>query len=126
MKEFYENEIRSILTNYRLKNPGSDLFARTIELAQKELKNAVCPVTEKERWIFGILLFAGIMTVCMFYVFTIGGILWFSLHGIFEVIVKQALIAMAAASGSMIAGALIITAWKLINHPKRNLKTCRY
>lgn len=125
MKEYYEDEIRSILSNYRLRSPGAALVARTIELAQKELLNAACPATEKERWIFGILLFAGIMTVCMFYVFTIGGILWFSMHGIFEVIIKQALIAMTAASGSMIAGALIITAWKLITRPKRNLRTCR-
>jgi hypothetical protein len=125
MKEFYEDEIRNILSNYRLKSPGAALLARTIELAQKELINAVCPATEKERWIFGILMFAGIMTVCMFYVFTIGGILWFSMNGIFEVIIKQALIAMTAASGSMILGAIIITAWKLMTRPRQNLRTCR-
>ena len=124
MNEFNEDEIRMILSDYRLKHPGSSLIARTIELAHKEFVKAVSPEAEKERWIFGILVFSGIMTVCMFYVLTIGSILWFSAHGLLGNIIKQAILAMSAASGSMIAGAVIITAWKLISHTKQNLKMC--
>ena len=124
MKEFYENEIRSILSNYRLRDPDDSLIAKTVELAQKELIKAWSPASEKERWIFGILLFTGIMTVCMFYVLTIGSILWFSVHGLLEIIVKQAILAMSVASGSMIAAAVIITAWKLISQSKQNLRIC--
>ena len=123
MKLFNDRELREFLTNYEVSRPAPELVARTKRLMHDEIfKAAVAPV-KQVNWIFLFVGLAVAMSLCLFYMFTVGTVLRFVLPSYLLDFLRHTLYALTAAGSSLLGCALMILCLKqfCLHHAEERL-----
>jgi len=108
MKPYDDTELRELLLCYDVSGPSPDLTARTTRLMREEaLKTAVAPVRQ-EKWVFLLVGLAVAMSLCLFYMFTVGTILSIVLPPVLQDFLRHTIYALTAAGGSLLTCALMM------------------
>ncbi|MFC1552476.1 hypothetical protein ACFL6P_07930 [Candidatus Latescibacterota bacterium] len=112
MEQSYDKELRDILCGYEIREPGFDLMKRTSQKMHEELtaqtSPALAPVQSQAGWVFMLAGLAIAMSLCLFYMLTVGTILWFVLPANMLDFLRHLMYAFTAAGGSVLAGVLIV------------------
>ncbi len=112
MKPFDDRELRELLSYYEVNESGPELTARTKYLMQEELLHPVPVQLKQEKWVFLLVGLAIAMSLCLFYMFTVGTILRFVLPSYLLDFLRHTLYALTAAGGSLLACALMMLFFK--------------
>ena len=123
MKPVDDNEMRDLLHSWEVLEPSPALVNRSKNLMYEEiirLSSAPAP----SRQAASVLVLVGLallMSLSLFYMFTVGTILRFLLPPNLLIFVRYSLFAFIAAGGSMVVGALMViyfkhfhTSWVLV------------
>jgi|GEM_PF-3587633 len=112
MEQSYDKELRDILCGYEIKEPDFDLMRRTRQKMHAELalqtSPALAQAPSQTRWVFMLAGLAIAMSLCIFYMLTVGTILWFVLPANMLHYLRHSMYAFTAAGGSVLAGVLIV------------------
>ena len=79
MTEFIDNELKKLLASYTVDEPGYDLVNETKFAVHRELAVAPAVSTARDKWVFVLSGLGLSMALCLFYMLTVGTILWFVL-----------------------------------------------
>ncbi len=112
MKPFDDRELRELLLCYEVNESVPELTARTKYLMQEELLHPAPVQLKQEKWVFLLVGLAIAMSLCLFYMFTVGTILRFVLPSYLQDFLRHTLYALTAAGGSLLAGALMMLFFK--------------
>lgn len=112
MKNFNNKELRELLLLYEVREPGSALVNSTKRLMHSEMALFSTVASHQAEWVLMLVGLAIAMSLCLFYMFTVGTILWFVLPGNLVVLLRHSMYAFTAAGGSFLAGVLIVFFFK--------------
>ena len=112
MKNFNNKELREILLFYEVREPGSALVKRTKRLMHSEIAQISTAVSYQAEWVLMLVGLAIAMSLCLFYMFTVGTILWFVLPANLVALLRHSMYAFTAAGGSFLAGVFIVLFFK--------------
>ena len=116
MKAFNDNmdrhEFREFLQSYQVSGPRPELVAQVKHLMRQEaLQRAAEPLKQQKR-VFVLVGLAVVMSLCFFYMLTVGTILRFVLPGSLVGVVHHTLYALTAAGSSLLAGVIMVLCFK--------------
>lgn len=114
MTGFDDNDFREFLLCYRVPEPGIDLVDRTKRLIHEELLVCAAAPAAESRGLFMIVLLSIAMTLCLFYMLTVGTILTFVLPAGMETFLRHSFYMLSAAGGSLLACALMMFVFKAL------------
>ncbi|MBN1293299.1 MAG: hypothetical protein JXB48_15780 [Candidatus Latescibacteria bacterium] len=112
MKNKNFNDLHDLLMMYKVGEPSFELVLDTKRLMRKELYRLSEAPSWQSGWIFMIIGLALVMTMGLFYTFTVGTILSVALPAYIGELLHYSLYAFAAVGGSIIAGLLIVFYFK--------------
>ena len=112
MKSFDDSDLREFLLNYDVCEPCPELVVLTKRLMHEELLQPAAKPVRLEKWVLLIVGLSVVMSLCLFYIFTIETILRFTLPLYMQVFINHTLYAFTAAGGSLIAGAIMVLYFK--------------
>ena len=116
MEQSYDKELRGILCGYEIREPDFDLMKRTRQKMHAELTfqttPALAPSQSQAGWVFMLAGLAIAMSLCIFYMLTVGTILWFVLPENMLEYLRHSMYAFTAAGGSILTGVLIMLFFK--------------
>lgn len=112
MKSFDDNDLREFLLNYDVCEPSLELVALTKQLMHEELLQPAAIPVKLEKWVLLLVGLSVVMSLCLFYIFTIVTILRFTLSSYMQVFLYHTLYAFTAAGGSLIAGLIMVLYFK--------------
>ena len=111
-KPFDDRELREMLSCYEVSGPSSELVESTKRLMHKELLHPATEPLVQEKWIFMLVGFAVALSLCLFYIFTVGTILRYVLPSYLLDFLRHTLYALTAAGSSLLACALMMFFFK--------------
>ena len=115
MKQFNDTEFRELLNLYETGEPDPVLVSSTKEHMMHELQLAAAPATSPVQvWVMAFVGLAVAMSLCLFYMFTVGTILRFVLPEQLLYILRHTFYALTAAGGSVLAFALLTLVMKFV------------
>ncbi|MFC1538184.1 hypothetical protein ACFL6H_02065 [Candidatus Latescibacterota bacterium] len=112
MKQSYDKEIRDILLAFEVGEPGFNLINRTRRKMHEEMTLRTSAAPSQAGWILMLAGLAIAMSLCLFYMLTVGTILWFVLPANMLEYLLHSMYAFTAAGGSVLAGVLIVLFFK--------------
>jgi hypothetical protein len=112
MNMFEEKELRDLLSCYEVNGPSRELVTSTRRFMREELLQPFCEPLKTGKWVFLLVVMTVAMSLCLFYMLTVGTILWFVLPSNLMGILRHTQFAFAAAGGSVIACALMVLYFK--------------
>ena len=112
MKPFDETELRGLLMYYDVGSPSPELVENSKLLMREKILQLAVEPAKQEKWVFTVVGLAVVMSLCLFYMFTVGTILGFILPPSLLDIVHHTLYALTAAGGSVLACALMVLYFK--------------
>ena len=112
MKNFNNKELREILLLYEVREPGSALVNSTKRLMHSEMARLSTVASYQAEWVLMLVGLAIAMSLCLFYMFTVGTILWFVLPANLVELLSHSMYAFTAAGGSFFAGVFIVFFFK--------------
>jgi len=115
MKRFDENKLRELLSYYEVGGPSPELVARTKCMVRRELLQAVPEAAGQEKWVFILVGLAVAMSLCLFYMLTVGTLLRFVLPSSLLEFLRHTLYALTAAGGSLLACTLMMLVLKYVS-----------
>ena len=112
IKLFDDEKLRELLLHYDVGEPNPELVAKTKCLMRTELLHYAAEPLKPENMVFMLVGLAVVMSLCLFYMFTVGTILGFVLPSYLLKFLEYSLYTLTAAGGSLLACALIILFFK--------------
>ena len=112
MKPFDDRELRELLSCYEVNEPSSELLENTKRLMHEEMLHPATEPLIHEKWIFALVGLAVVLSLCLFYIFTIGTILRYVLPSYLLDFFRHTLYALTAAGGSILICALMMFFFK--------------
>ncbi|MBT4485655.1 MAG: hypothetical protein HOC71_18465, partial [Candidatus Latescibacteria bacterium] len=79
MNMFEEKELRDLLSCYEVNGPSRELVTSTRRFMREELLQPFCEPLKTGKWVFLLVVMTVAMSLCLFYMLTVGTILWFVL-----------------------------------------------
>ena len=113
MKAFNDNELRSLLLLYDVCEPSPELVSETKNLMRKEMVELAQAPSPQANWLLFLVGFSVMMSLSIFYMFTVGTILSFTLPSFLTDFLRHTMYALIAVGGSMLAGMLLVLCLKL-------------
>ena len=114
MKKFDDSALRGLLSLYEVSGPGFELVTDTKALMREEVKLAAVTAPAQETGVFVVVGLSIAMSLCLFYMFTVGTILRFVLPPSLLDVLRHTIYALTAAGGSVMVGAFMMLALKVI------------
>ena len=112
MKNFNDKELREILLLYEVREPDSALVNSTKRLMRSEMARLSTAASYQAEWVLMLVGLAIAMSLCLFYMFTVGTILWFVLPANLVELLRHSMYAFTTAGGSFFAGVFIVFFFK--------------
>lgn len=112
MKNFNNKELREILLLYEVREPDSALVNSTKRLMHSEMARLSTVASYQAEWVLMLVGLAIAMSLCLFYMFTVGTILWFVLPANLVELLRHSMYAFTAVGGSFFAGVFIVFFFK--------------
>ncbi len=128
MKQYDDADIMSILSLYEVDGPDDRLVSRTKHLMIEELACAQAAAPVQVTWVFVVVGLALAMSLCLFYMLTVGTILRFVLPVGLLTYLKHSFYGLTAAGGSVLAFALLTLVMKFVwlKRTDSSFRTVRY
>jgi len=112
MEQREKRHIEELLSAFRVTSPSPEVVARTKRLMREELlRPAIKPVAQ-EKWVFVLVGLTVAMSLCLFYMFTVGTILRFVLPVDFIEYLSRSQFALAAVGSCLVASVLMLLCFK--------------
>lgn len=108
MRAFDEHELRELLLSWEIPEPGIELTSATVSLMHEEMLRPQLAPAPREKGFFMLAALSVAMSLCLFYILTIGTILHFVLPAYLLDILRHTLFALTAAGGSMLVCTLMM------------------
>ena len=108
MKQYDDNELRELLLNYEVCEPSPELVTKTKSLMREEMVKLSTAPSRQAEWVLMLVGLSIMMSLCIFYMFTVGTILKFTLPSYLTEFLRHSLFAFTAAGGSILAGLLML------------------
>lgn len=108
MRAFDEHEMRELLLNWEVPEPGLELTSATVSLIREEMLRPQLAPAPREKGFFMLVALSVAMSLCLFYILTVGTILRFVLPVYLLDILRHTLFALTAAGGSMLVCTLMM------------------
>ena len=108
MKQYDDNELRELLLNYEVCEPSPELVTKTKSLMREEMAKLSTAPSRQAEWVLMLVGLSIMMSLCIFYMFTVGTILKFTLPSYLTEFLRHSLFAFTAAGGSILAGLLML------------------
>ncbi len=118
MKNNDYNDLRELLMLYEVPGPRQDLVIETKRLMREELTQVSVAHSWQTEWIVMLVGLALVMTMGLFYSFTVGTILTITLPSHLTEFVQYSFYVFAAVSGSLLAGVLMVFYFKQMQLPR--------
>ena len=118
MKNNNNKELRELLMLYEVREPSPVLVNGTKCLMHKEMSQLFTATSYQAEWVLMLAGLAIAMSLCLFYMLTVGTILWFVLPANLVELLRHSMIAFTAAGGSMLAGLLLVFVFKQFHAQK--------
>ena len=122
MKYYDEDEIRTFLLLYKVNRPGEELVNRTKRLMREEMAEASLSLTWQGGWLFVLLGISLIMSMCIFYMLTVGTILTLTLPSYMFEFLLHSIFAFTAVGACFLTGLFMVFFFKQFefSHSKMN------
>jgi len=118
----YDEELRKMLLYYTVSGPKPELEARTRRLMRDELMPSLVPeATTEGKWIFLLTGMAVVLSMGMFYIFTVETILWYIVPSYLINFIRHTMYALTAAECCILTCTLIIFVFKQIVEQKAEI-----
>lgn len=121
MEHYDEDELRAFLLLYKVKAPGSEIVNRTKYLMREEMVKSASALTWQGRWLFMLVSVSLVMSMCIFYVLTVGTILRLTLPPYLFEILLHSLIAFTAVGACFLTGLLMVFFFKQFESPRAGM-----
>lgn len=118
MKNNDYNDLRELLMLYEVPGPRQDLVIETKRLMREELTQVSVVHSWQTEWVVMLVGLALVMTMGLFYSFTVGTILTITLPSQLTEFVQYSFYVFAAVCGSLLAGILMIFYFKQMQMPR--------
>ena len=112
MKQYDDNELRELLLHYEVCEPSPELLANTKRLMYEEITKLSTAPSRQAEWVLMLVGLSIMMSLCIFYTFTVGTILKFTLPSYLTEFLRHSLFAFTAAGGSFLAGLFMLFFFK--------------
>ena len=112
MKPFNNNEFYELFSNYQVSGPSTELVVRTKSLMREELLQQTAKSAVPEKVVFMLAGLAVVLSLCLFYMFTVWTIIRFFLPSFFLGFPRHMVYAFTAASGSLFVCVLMVLFFK--------------
>ena len=117
MKQFNEEELKALLSTYKVGTPRPELVLETKNLMRGEMVHIVQAAPAKSRAVYVLLGMALLLSLNLFYMVTVGTIMRFTLPPIVMEYFRHALYAFICAGVSLMACSLMVVYFKYIYRP---------
>ena len=114
MKRFDDRELRELLSCYEVDEPCPELVENTKRLMHEEILHTASEPLVHEKWVFALVGLVVVLSLCLFYIFTVGTILRYILPSYLFVFIRHTLYALTAAGGSILSFALMMFIFKQV------------
>ncbi len=108
MRHNNDKELREFLLYYEVCEPSPELVANTKNLMREEMARLSTAPSRQAEWVLMLVGLSIMMSLCFFYMFTVGTILKFTLPSYLTEFLHHSLFAFTAAGGSILAGLLML------------------
>ena len=112
MNPFNDKEMRDFLRSWEVPEPSPALVNRSKNLMHEEMIRLSTAPSRQVVSVFMLVGLALLMSLSLFYMFTVGTILRFLLPPYLLIVVRYSLFAFIAAGGSMVVGTLMVIYFK--------------
>jgi hypothetical protein len=116
MKEFDENELRSLLLLYRVCDPPEALVMRTKVFMREEMARMAVSPAKQYGWMMLLVGMSIVLSLNLFYILTVGTVLHMFLAPQFMGILKQVMIAFTLAEGCILAVTIMLFYFKQVQY----------
>jgi hypothetical protein len=117
MKTHDDNEIKELLACFSVKGANKELIDRTVQFMHEETVNLVVYPVKQGTWIMVLTGLAVIMSICLFYMLTVGTILIYIVPPYLVNFLRYSLFVFTAVCGFILVGAFVMFYLKhLYNH----------
>lgn len=123
MKLENDNNLRKLLLMYEVEEPSLELVVETKRLMHEELNQLSTAPSLQAKWVVMLVGLAFVMAMCLFYTFTVGTILSFTLPANIAELLHYTLYAFTAAGGIFVAGVLMIFYFKQLSVPRLEMSS---
>jgi hypothetical protein len=107
MKDFDQDELRELLDCFDAPEPPDLLVARTMESMRVELASRAVAPAPQGAWVFGLAGLSIAMSLCVFYVLTVGTVLQYFAPTWMAYYLQKSLLVFTAVGGVVVAGAFM-------------------
>ena len=121
MKQFDEKELHELLLCYEVSGPSNELVSGTKRLMLEEALHPALEPSWADRWVIMLAGLAVILTLCLFYVFTVGTILRFILPANMLELVYHSLYAFTAVGCSLLVCIIMVFYFKKTVSPQTEM-----
>ncbi len=110
--------IRDFLLLYTVRGPREELVRRTKRLMRDEMAKALADLSWQGGWLFVLLTISLVMSLCIFYMLTVGTILTFTLPPYMYYLLRQSIFAFTAVGGCFLAGLFMVFFFKQFEYSR--------
>ena len=103
-----DNELRKLLQSYEVSGPSPELVAQVKHLMRQEVLQLAAEPSKQQKGVFVLVGLAVVMSLCFFYMLTVGTILRFVLPSSLVEVVYHTLYALTAVGSSLLAGVIMV------------------
>lgn len=121
MDYFDNDDIREFLLLYKIDAPGETLVRRTKRLMREELALTPPDLTWQGGWLFVLLSISLIMSMCIFYMLTVGTILTFTLPTCMLDFLRHSLYAFTGVGACFLTGLFMVFFFKQFEYSQSNI-----
>ncbi|KPK88890.1 hypothetical protein AMJ80_10525 [bacterium SM23_31] len=112
MEQYNENELRAFLQLYKVNAPGAEIVNRTKNLMREEMAKTFSAPTWQGGWLFLLVSVSLIMSMCIFYLLTVGTILRLTLPPYMFVLIRHSILAFTGIGACFLTGLIIVFFFK--------------
>ena len=117
MKEDDYRDLRELLLMYEVDDPREELVVETKHLMARELEQLSLRPSWQTGWIIMLVGFACVMSMGIFYSFTVGTLLSFALPASMAQFMEHLMFALIAVGGALMAGLTMVFCFKQFSIP---------
>ena len=108
MEHYDENELRAFLLLYKVNAPSPEIVNRAKNLMREEMAKTPPVLTWQAGWLSMLVSVSIIMSMCIFYILTIGTILSLTLPSYMYVLLRHSIFAFTAVGACFLIGLFMV------------------
>ena len=121
MDYFDNDEIREFLLLYKIVSPSEELVNKTKRLMRAEMARTFPDSAWQGSWLFALLSISLMMSMCTFYMLTVGTILTFTLPSYMLEFLRHSIFAFTGVGACFLTGIFMVFFFKQFEYSHTNM-----